>query len=316
MRTRSRRRLAGLPAAAMLFTAVLFAAGCADARRTSQPAGANTGARYSKVLLIVEENEPADRIIGNPDAFYINQLAETYGTATNMNAGYPTRCPSLAAYLIMTSGSTHGICDDDDPRVHRITGDNLFQQVAAAGKEWRGYAESMPANCTATNTKDDVYLVRHAPAPYYVSEAGRCRQWDVPLGSFTAGALHDDVTAGTLPAFSFVTPDACHDMHGAPSCEKDLIIAGDAWLAQWMPKILTSPDYTSGKLVIILTWDEGSETDNHIPTLVISPTTRRISAPDAFTHCSTLRTIEEILDLPLLGCAAQAQSMRPALKLG
>ena len=53
--------------------------------------------------------------------------------------------------------------------------------------------------------------------------------------------------------------------------------------------------------MIIITWDEGTDTGNHIPTLVISPRTRHIAAAHPFAHCSTLRTTEELGRLPLLG---------------
>ena len=54
---------------------------------------------------------------------------------------------------------------------------------------------------------------------------------------------------------------------------------------------------------------EGSHTDNHIPTLVISPATTHLTSSTSYTHCSTLRMVEEIVRVPLLGCAATATSM-------
>jgi hypothetical protein len=269
------------------------------------------GSRYTKVLVIAEENKEYGRIIGSADAPYVNALAARYGLARNMGAGYAVKCPSLAAYILMTSGKTHGICDDKDALAYRLPGDNLFAQVAAKGLQWRGYAESMPGPCRATNTSNGVYLVRHAPAPYYLTEAARCPLWDVPLGSLTGGRLHDDVLAGKLPAYSFVTPNACNDMHGAGSCKTDLVRIGDTWLSKWIPLLMSGPDYRAGRLLIVITWDEGNETDNHIPALVISPTTSKVAATTAFTHCSLLRTIEELLGLPLLNCAKTAASMRP-----
>jgi hypothetical protein len=280
----------------------------AGAAGNAAPASASATADR-KVMVITEENEAYHSVIGSSEAPYLNGLAQQYGLATRMTAGYPTRCPSLAAYILLTSGSTHGICDDAEAPSHQLTGDNLFRQVAASGREWRGYAQSMPTPCSPRNTPDKVYVVRHAPAPYYVSEAGRCPTWDVPLGTPTSGAMHDAVAAGTLPAFSFVTPDTCHDMHGEPACSGDPIPTADDWLKQWIPQILNGPDYKAGKLVVIITWDEGNDQDNHIPALVISPTTSKISSATQWTHCSTLRTVEELLGLPLLGCAADAPSM-------
>jgi hypothetical protein len=286
-----------------LAAALVVLLGAAGAAAGGGPARGNGG--YTKVMVIAEENEAESAVIGTAQAPYITQLAGTYGRATSMDAGYPVECPSLAAYLIMTSGSQQDVCDDANPAKHPLTGPSIFSQVAAAGLQWRQYAESMPSNCLRSNASP--YLVRHAPATYYVSEKARCRSWSVPLGTTVAGALHDDLQTG-LPAYSFVTPDACNDMHGAPGCTTAKVKRGDDWLARWMPLVLASPDFTSGQLLVVITWDEGSQTSNHIPTLVLGATIDRLTSDEAYTHCSTLRTTEEILGLPSLGCAATARS--------
>jgi hypothetical protein len=271
--------------------------------------------RYTKVMVIAEENHGYGQIIGDPHAPYLNHLAAGYGNATHMDAGYPAHCPSLAAYILLTSGTTDGICDDAAPRAHPLAGDNVFHQVASAGLGWRAYAESASRACALQNGAGGRYLVRHVPATYYLTVRGDCARWAVPLGEPRGGALHDDVSAGTLPAYAFVTPDACDDMHGAGGCRGDLVAAGDRWLRTWMTQIMAGPDYRAGRLVVVIAWDEGTGTDNHIPALVVSPTTSRISSGTAFTHCSVLRTTEELLSLPLLGCAAGAASMGRAFHL-
>ena len=264
-------------------------------------------------MVIAEENHSAAEVLGQRAAPYLNRLAGAFATFTHMDAGYPVGCPSLAAYLLMTSGSTHGVCDDGGPQTHPIAGPSVFSQVEDAGGQWRGYAESMPAGCTREDAAGGRYLVRHAPVPYYTALGVRCRSWDLPLGTTTAGALHDDVATGRLPAYAFVTPDACHDMHGAPGCG-DLLAAGDAWLQAWLPQILAGPDYRSGRLIVVITWDEGSGSSNHIPTLVLSPTARGVRVTQAVTHCGLLALEEQVLGLPLLGCARGASS--PAAALG
>ncbi len=266
---------------------------------------------YSKVMIIAEENEEDSAVIGSRNAPYLTALAHSYGNATNMQAGYPVSCPSLAAYIIITSGDRQGICDDDPPSTHQLSGNNIFEQVAGAGLQWREYAESMTSNCQASDGAGSIYLVRHVPPPYYSSEASRCAAWDVPMGTTTSGALHDALASG-LPDYSFVTPNACDEMHGAPSCTTDLVKRGDDWLARWMPQIVASPDFRASRLVVIITWDEGSATSNHIPTLVVARTVRGVATSAALTHCSTLRASEEVLGLPLLGCAATAVSLRRA----
>jgi phosphatidylinositol-3-phosphatase len=291
------------PRSRLLTVAALFAALTVTPAVTGPAVAA--GAYYTKVMIIAEENEPESAVIGTSQAPYLTRLAATYGQATNMQAGYPTDCPSLAAYVMITSGSQQGICDDANPSKHQIDSDNVFRQVAATGRQWREYAESMPGACDRTN--DGLYLVRHAPPPYYPSERQRCQSWDIPLGTTASGALRTDLRSG-LPAYSFVTPNACNDMHGADGCTSGKIKRGDDWLANWMPLILASPDFQQGRLLVIITWDEGSKSTNHIPTVLVGHTIQNMKSSATYTHCSTLRTTEDILDLPRLGCARTATS--------
>ncbi|GGK78008.1 alkaline phosphatase family protein [Mangrovihabitans endophyticus] len=296
----------------VILTAAACGQGGASPRQTLSvsPPAPGPGA---KVMIIAEENHGYDQIIGNPRAPYLNRLATGYGTATDYDAGYPAHCPSLAAYILITSGTTGGICDDKDPRAHPLSGDNIFHQVSVSGRQWRGYAEAATGNCALHGHGH--YLVRHMPATYYLDARADCRRWAVPLGDEDAGALRDDIAAGALPAFAFVSPDACHDMHGAADCPLDKVGAGDRWLQAWLPRIMAGPDYRAGRLTVIITWDEGTRAGNHIPTVVIAPTVHHVVATPRLTPCSTLRFAEEQLRLPLLGCARDATSLGPPFGL-
>ena len=273
--------------------------------------------RYTKVMIIAESSRSYNDVLSaHSAAAYLRGLAAAYGTATAMTSGYPHSCAaSLPAYLLLTGGSTYGVCDDKSPRLHPVDGDNIFSQVTTAGLEWRNYAEAATTNCQSTNTARNVYVVKHVPAAYFTSEGVQCPFWVVPTGSLTGGTLHADVAGGKLPAYAFVTPSACDDMQGAPGCRQNPVGAGDDWLRRWLPMIMGGPDYRAGRLVIIVTWDQGSGSDTHVPTLVISPTTSRLVSALPFTHCSTLRTTEELLHLPFLGCAARASSYVTAFHL-
>jgi len=288
----------------VVFAVSLGATGASGARAAGASHPPPDGGH--KVMIIVEENHGYAQIIGSRDAPYLNRLAAEYGIARHYDAGYPARCPSLAAYVLLTSGTTAGICDDKDPKHHPLDGNNLFHQVAASGRQWRDYAETAPGNCALSS--HGRYLVRHVPATYYRDERADCRRWSVPLKP----ALRADVAAGRLPAFSFVSPNACHDMHGAGACPTGLVAAGDRWLRTWLPRIMAGPDYRAGRLTVIVTFDEGTSTSNHIPTVVVGPRIRHLRLFRPLSHCSTLRFTEQQLHLPLLRCAATATSLTVA----
>lgn len=294
--------------------AITLLGGCATTGRAAAPAPSPAVHGYTKVLVVVEENKTYDQVLGADRAPYLAGLADTYGVATALDAGYPPKCPSLAAYIILTSGDDHGICDDEAPAKHRIGGDSLFGQVAASGREWRVYAESMPAPCSLTDSPDGRYVVRHTAATYYTDLRADCEKWVVPMGTMSQGAFHDDLGGG-LPALSVVVPDLCHDMHGDASCPGDDIRAGDDWLHGVLPGLLASPDYTSGRLAVVIAWDEGSKKDNHIPTLVISTTTQRRMVDTDETLCSVLGLMSEVLAVDPLGCSAAAPGLAGAFGL-
>jgi phospholipase C len=158
----------------------------------------------------------------------------------------------------------------------------------------------MPANCAVA--PQGRYAVKHNPAAYYTSGDDRhaCAADDVPLGTTTAGALASDLRGDRMPTFAFVLPDLCHDTHDCP------VSVGDAWLAVWLPRILTSPAYQSGTTAVFVVWDEYTP----VPNIVISPTTPPgTTSSVAVNHYSLLRTTEEMLGLPLLGHASAATSM-------
>ena len=254
--------------------------------------------RIAHVVWIWLENKSYGDVIGSDAAPFLNQLAARCGLATNYSA---ITHPSLPNYVAATSGTDSGITDDGAPDVHRIPGPSIFSQVQRAGLTWRAYAETMPRNCDPADA--GAYIAHHNPPPYYTSLASTCVRWDVPLSQ---------LRVDRLPAFAFVAPNQCNDMHSCP------ISTGDRWARSWVGKILAGAAYRSGTTAVFVTWDEGNGSDNQVATIVVSPTTKPgTRSSTAFDHYSLLKTTEELLGLPLLGHAADRAtlSMRRAFHL-
>jgi hypothetical protein len=253
------------------------------------------------------ENEEYGDIIGSRSTPYINALAKRYGLATAM---YAVSHPSLPNYLALTGGSTFGISSDCTDCTVGAT--SLVDQLARARISWKAYMEDLPSPCF-TGPGAGEYAKKHDPFVYYTRVARdpkRCANV-VPLGQLAA-----DERAGALPAFIWITPNLCHDMHDcAPA-------TGDRFLASLIPPLLRSLGPTG---VLFLTWDEGVTDDGccrlasggHVATILAGPTVRphaRMRTPT--DHYSVLQTIEDLFGLPRLrgaGCAC-TPSLQPLLR--
>jgi hypothetical protein len=297
--------LAGLGLASIATTA---SAAPASAPADPAPCGTVTTApTYSHVIWIWMENHSYGDIIGNTaQAPYINTIASECGLATNY---HNLSHPSLPNYVGATSGlalrNLKPFDSDCNPSKRcSTTAPSIFGQ----GETWKAYEESMPSNCAPANSGE--YAVRHNPPPYFTSLAG-CSTLDVPYPQ-----LATDLASGTLPVFSFVTPNLIDDMHDGT------IGNGDTWLASNLPTILNSAEYQSGNTAVFITWDEGTggktgedcatnttDTSCLVATIVISPSTPAgATSATLFNHYSLLGTTEQLLGLPPLGQAANSMT--------
>jgi len=292
--------LKALAAAAALALAAVWAA---PAAATGPLASACSGrehppSTYRHVMVIVMENHTASQIYGSPKTPYITKVARRCGRAADYRA---ITHPSLPNYIAMTAGSTGGITTDCNGC--RTNVPNVFRQLVRRGRSWREYAESMPTPCLRRDSGR--YLMRHNPAVYFRHLAGTCRTSDLSMGTPARGALRHALRKNVLPAYTFLTPDACNDMHDCPKS------VGDAWLRSWLPMILKNQAYRNGQLVVFLTFDEGEGVDQRIATIVLSPyVSPGTVSRAALTHYSLVRTTENLLGLPLLGRARSAVGMR------
>jgi phospholipase C len=267
--------------------------------------GAAAPAQYDHVIWIIMENKFSGSAVGSPSSPRTSWFAHACGRATAYHA---VAHPSLPNYLAMTSGSTHGVTDDAGPFVHRVSGASIFSEVAASGKTWRTYAESMPVACARYST--DTYATKHNPALYYTDLYPTCPADDVALGDLVHGPFGAALVAGTLPTFSLVIPNLCHDTHDCP------VAQGDSWLGRALDMITASPTYAVGRTAVFVTWDEDDSAHaNRVALVVVAPAVHPGTAVGAgFTHLSLLRTAEDLLGLTgtLVPTAA---SMRSAFGL-
>jgi hypothetical protein len=273
-----------LVAVLLLLVACGQAAGPAQGQTPSSPAGspaasAPASAPATHVFVVVMENRAYPEAMAQP---YTARLAARYAVATDYHA---VSHPSLPNYLALTAGSTFGITDDG---YHALPAGGIGSQLTARGIPWRAYMEGMTRGC---GDSPYPYAVKHNPFAYY---SGGCPSNVVPLT-----ALDADLASGTQ-GFSWITPDMCHDGHDCSSRQADDFLAG------LVPRILASPAWQHGGLLLIV-WDEDDgSSGNRVPAIVVGDGLTRHETGQRHDHYSLLATVEDRLGVPRLGQAARA----------
>jgi phosphatidylinositol-3-phosphatase len=279
------------------------------------------------IFVIPMENEPSSAIYGNmTDAPYINGLMAMSAYATKFQDELPS-LPSEPHYIWMEAGTNQftdvSFTNDNDPSSSHSTAStaHLTTQLDAAGVTWMSYQQGMTAGtCPVSSTGD--YAAKHDPMVFFQDVVGsppsssnaHCKAHHAPYSQFAADLMHPE----TMAQFVFITPDLCHDMHGAGDCPQGTntaanIQAGDTFLAQELPQILDYANAHDG--VVFITWDEG-DNSNLIPFLALGPRIKTGPSGTTYSHSSQLKSIEEILGVPVLSTVSSANDFADLFQPG
>jgi acid phosphatase len=269
------------------------------ASSASSPAG--SPGQLSKILVIMEENHSIQQVFpsGMP---YLWSLAQRYAYATDWS---DVAHPSLPNYLAIFAGSAFDNPQDCAPAPGcTYPGPSVFGQALARGESAKAYEESMPRQCDPGFVGE--YDVNHNPWAYFPSEAASCRAHDVPAGTPADGALAGDVRAGALPDIGLITPNLLHDGHdGTPA-------QADAWLRAWIPALTSGPDWRSGRLAVVVVFDEG-ETTEQVPFVLMAPGLSGVKISEAANQYALTRLIDAVIGAPPLRQAGSATDVTSLL---
>jgi phospholipase C len=205
------------------------------------------------------------------------------------------------------------VTDDATPSVHRLsTSQHLTGLLNNAGISWKSYQEDISGTgCPLSYV--NLYAPRHNPMIYFTDINGGL---DYGNGGCISHVrpypeLSRDLETDTVPAYSFITPNTCNDMHDSSGCATSNPVAnGDGWLSREVPRIMASKAYQNGGAIFI-TWDESEGGNAPIGFIALSPLAKAgYSNQIAYSHSSTLRSIQTILGVtPFLGDAANATDL-------
>ena len=292
------------------------------------PAQASTFPHYDHVFVVIDENHNYGTIIGNPAAPEINALANDYGLATSYTG---VSDPSEPNYVAMLGGSDFGL-NSDDPYFfpgNTVHAANLMSQLEGAGKTWKGYFQDMPyagyrgycypAKCNGIPDSDTQYVAKHNGIPNFANmqtPAEFAKQ--TPLSQ-----LSTDLATGSVPNLSYIVPDECNDMHGAPPWCVDsgksgdvndtwLVAQGDKFAGQTVNQITSSPVWASGNNAIVITFDEGNVKTAKIATVVVTNHgPRGVKDNTSYDHYSLLASLQQTFGLGCLLNSCSARTMDP-----
>ena len=240
---------------------------------------------FDHVAVIVLENENYSESWGPGSvATYLNSL-RTQGVFAEQY--YATGHLSLSNYIAMVSAQPalpHDMLDCIplnlwlcvQPQRLFSNGRNLADQLEERGESWKGYMDGMPGPCFHANYSPTAlppdpyqgdsreppafdYADRHNPFIYFpniIENQARCESHVVPYTQ-----LATDIAANSLPAFSFITPDTCHDGHDSPCSDGSVggLKGADDWLRQEAPALIDYMKTHNG--IVLITFDENGFTE-------------------------------------------------------
>ncbi len=309
--------------------------GCGQASPDAEPdsvaseSQAVTTSVIKYVFVVAMENHDAAEVYGDTtDAPYINgTLVPSYAHSTNFNDDLALSIPSEPHYVWIEAGtnafSDHTFTTDSDPSKSNSTSStsHLATQIknATNGVTWRTYQEGLDsATGTCPIHSSGFYAAKHDPFVFFKDVAGSppsatnslCTSHHRAYSSFAG-----DLSSGDVASYTFITPDLCHDMHGASGCpDSNLIQQGDDWLSTELPRIITYVKANAG--VLFVEWDEGDSTLK-MPFLAIGPGVKQgYTGTVKYNHSSIVKSVEEILQLPTLSTVSSASDLADLFTAG
>jgi phosphatidylinositol-3-phosphatase len=343
---------------------LMLASGCATDTSHARTS-AHIAPRFGHVFIIMLENESFDATFAaDSPAPYLGQ--ELVGQGALLRQYHGIGHYSLDNYIAMISGQAPNPDTQFDCRVfnefaatdpaldangqlrgagcvYPTSVKTLADQLDAANFSWKAYMEDMGNDPTREAPTcghaaiggagilraqvGDQYVDKHNPFVYFhsiIDDQKRCDSTVVNLKSLTGDLTH----SATTPNYTYITPNLCHDGHDAPCVDgaPGGLVSADAFLREWVPKIMQSPAYREDGLLII-TFDEALLSDataccaeqdlpggraaglggpggGRIGAVLLSPRIKPGAVSDTpYNHYSLLRFIEDNFGVAHLGYA-------------
>ncbi|KAG6830937.1 hypothetical protein H0H92_013865 [Tricholoma furcatifolium] len=261
------------------------------------------GAVFDRIVYIWLENTNFDDAQSDPN------LSALAAKGLTLSTYYAVTHPSQPNYVgvgVYTEpqsvGGEYFGMDSDDTFDIPATVATVVDLLEDKDISWAEYEEGMPFsgfNGSTTNpiTGANDYMRKHNPLISYESISGNPDRL-ANIKNFTL--LEQDLAAGPLPQWIFITPNMTNDGH-----DTDVTFAGN-WVNTFLPPLLENPNFNDDRTLVVLTFDEvGSTLHNNVFAIVLGGAlpSNLIGTTDSnfYTHYSFLATVEANWNLHTLG---------------
>lgn len=250
---------------------------------STQPALANKGKFFDRVIFVMFENTSYDLALRQP---FFKSLAKSGVNFSNFSG---ITHPSQGNYIALTSGDLNGVSNDT---IYDLNVKNIIDLLEESKISWKIYAEDYPGNCF-TGKISQSYARRHNP---FISYLNIQRNPDRCANIVNANQFQTDISMQQLPEYIFYIPNNRNNGHDTG------VAFADHWYQSRFSNLINDSVAMKNSL-LITTFDESNQkTPNQIYTSFAGPVVQpglQINQPLNFY--SLLRLVEENWGLDSLG---------------
>jgi hypothetical protein len=240
--------------------------------------------RPAHVVVVVEENKTLAQVVNGGEAPFIATLARHGALFTHAHG---VTHPSLPNYFALFAGLTNTNGDGCPAAGIDPTAPNLGSELLAGHLSFAGFAEGLPST-GSTVCAAGSYARKHAP---WVAFSNVPSSDSRPMTALP-------VSYDGLPTVTMLIPNVDDDMHDGT------IEEGDDWLRTHLSGLLAWAD--THDTLVVLTWDEGYDSSNSIPTIFYGPMVKPGKYTERIDHYNVLRTLQDLYGLAHTGRSGAA----------
>ncbi|MFT4554025.1 MAG: hypothetical protein ACI9S8_002670 [Chlamydiales bacterium] len=274
---------------------------------------------FDRVLVIMFENQYRSYVMENP---YMKKLASL---GINMSNYFGVMHPSQTNYISSIAGELCNVTNDErpPPLLQRTIVDVI--EEGPGDLQWKAYMDSYikeTAPWTEVLQPADAYpyVIKHNPFSSFENIIRNQSRWEKIVSE---SQLWQDVLNGTLPEYSWFTPNMWNDGHYLNGTHEDPLERAPALVDQlsiWLESFFGSLGFPGPNshlppnTLVVVTFDESDfeqaydrglkytyDGPNQIYTVLLGDMIQPGTQDEGYNHYSLMRTIEKNFSLKHLG---------------